>query len=481
MHRYALWILLSLISVGGCVKIPTDEAICKMQSPPSVEKAEELALEDSHFHRGDFPGNHWWEMFEDPQLSKLIYQALAHNPTMSMVEARLRTAEAEAKVKRSRLFPTIGFNALLTWEYLGKNDFFRAYAPTIPGNITEYEIDVDFSYEIDLWGKNRNVYRSALGLARAEQAERESTILMLSTSVAAAYFKLQASMEQLELLKKEQKILTHLFDLTNLREENALDNTSDQLSAEEKLLIINKNILVGEQKVALNRHTLNMLLGEGPENGTLVEKISLQSHKSFPLPENISSDLVARRPDLMALIWRVEAAAHLVGAARADFYPRVDLVGLAGLDSVFVEKLFKRSSRTGSLQPAVHLPIFTAGKLKANLKARQAEFEALIYTYNDRVLHAVKEVSDKIVILKMTNENLKVEERLVENRIQDRELMAERYKHAVSNLLDLLESQDLVIKQEFEKIRLEYKQNISTIQLIKALGGGYCNRENPLG
>jgi len=481
MHKHAIGILLSLIFVGGCVKIPTEEASCHLASIPKLNQTTEKALEDNHFYEGEFPDTHWWEMFNDPQLSQLICQALSCNPLMNKVEARVKAAEAEAKIKRSRLFPTIGFNADLDWQYLGKNSFFRAFTPVFPGNITEYEIDLDFSYELDFWGKNRNIYRSALGIARAEAAERESAILMLSTSVAAIYFKLQATMQQLALLKEERKLLTHLVTLTNLRKKHALDNSSQQLQAQEKIFAINKNIYFKKKKIVLHKNMLHMLIGEGPDAFEPIDSISLKDPIKFPLPENISSDLLARRPDLKAHIWRVEAAAHLVGAARADFYPRVDLCALAGLDSVFVQKLFGWNSRTYSVKPALHLPIFTAGRIKANLRARQAEFEELIYAYNETVLRAVKEVANQITTLQTTNETLNEQQLLVQNKIANRQLTALRYQHALSTLLDVLQMQDEVIQEKFKKIRLQYNQRIAAIELIKVLGGGYCNEEDPFG
>ncbi|NGX47933.1 MAG: Outer membrane protein OprM [Chlamydiae bacterium] len=479
MRRALFGILLSLILAAGCIKIPTDEACCKMMPTPCLEYTTQTALEDNNFYEGDFPDGDWWEMFEDPQLSHLICTALSCNPTMQMVKARVEGAEAAAKIKKSHLFPTIGFSADLDWQYLGKNDFFRAFTPVVPGNISEYEIDLDFTYEFDFWSKNRNTYRAALGIAKAMEAERQNAILALSSSVAVVYFKLQANLQKLVVLKEERKILTKLFQLTQMRQNNALDDTSQRLDAEEQLFIINKNILMAKQKIELIKNMLNLLIGQGPDAYEEVEKLSSAPRFDFPLPTNISSNLLGRRPDLMAYIWRVESGAHLVGAAKAEFYPRVDLYGLAGLDSVFFSKLFRWESRTASLKPAIHLPIFTAGRLKANLREKQAEFDELIYAYNDAVLRAVKEVSDQVITLKITSEKLQVEERIVANKIQNRKIMALRYKNAVSNLLDLLETQDAVLQQEFMKIKFQYKRVLAAIQLIKALGGGYCTEEMP--
>lgn len=481
MRRILYGILFCLILLSGCVKIPEGEVQCKIEAVPSLEQSEEVALEGNEFYAADFPEGSWWEMFDDEQLSHLICQAINCNPTMEMVQARVEQAEAHAKIKKSALFPTIGFNTKIDWQYLGKNDFFRAFTPVFPANITEYEIDLDFSYEFDFWGKNKNRYQAAMGLARAQEAERQSAILMLSTSVAAVYYKLQANLQKLEVLKEERKILTRLFKLTEMRQKKALDNSSQRLDAETQLFMINKNILIAKQKIELNRHMLNYLIGRGPDSFAELEKITFSSKFDFPLPSRISSNLLCRRPDLMAIIWRVQGSAHLVGAAKAEFYPRVDLTALAGLDSVFFNKWFTWGSRTANVEPALHLPIFTAGRLKANLRASQAELDELIYTYNDAVLKAAKEVADQIVSLKMTNEQVQIEDRLVANQLQNRKLMALRYEHALANMLELLDTQETLLQQEFQKIQFQYKRVLSAIGLIKALGGGYCTEEVPFG
>lgn len=479
MPRIPFCSLFCLLFVAGCVKIPEDQARCSLKDIPNLEYATEVALDSGYFSEGEFPEGEWWEMFDDCQLSRLIEIALACNPTLEVARARVEQAEAEAKVKKSFLFPTIGFNANLNWEYLGKNNFFRAYTPVIPGNITEYEIDLDFSYEIDFWGKNRNTFRAAISFAKALEAEQQDANLMISTAVAATYFKLQANMQKLSILKDERKLLTKLYQLTNDRKDKALDNSMQILNIEEQLFVINKNILMMNQKIELSKHMLNLLVGSGPSAYEEIDRVAFSCCINFPLPTHISSNLLARRPDLMAHIWRVEAAAHLVGAAKADFYPRVDLTGLAGLDSVFFSKLFTANSRTANLMPALYLPIFTAGRIRANLNQKQAQFQEYIASYNEAVLRAAKEVADQLVVLQMTSEKLDVENMLVNNKMENRKLVILRYKNALDNLLDVIKSQEEVLKQEFEKIALQYKRTVAAIQLIKALGGGYQTCEVP--
>lgn len=476
MDRFAIFILLALSLSAGCVKIPTDEANCRLAPTPSLE----ITADSLGFQKGDFPSRNWWEMFQDPQLDHLIGVALSESPTLQKVEARLQEAEQEAQIKRSYLFPTIGFDANVNWQRLSPNGFFRAFAPTIPAQVTEYELGLNLFYEFDFWGKNRNLYQAQLGIAKAEMAEKESAILILTTSVAITYYTLQAQLQQLELLREERKISQELVKLTGLRQEHALDTTTQTISTEEQLLLINKTILGAQQNVYLTRNRLNMLIGQGPEGREKIEKIALIPTVSFPLPENLSSNLLARRPDLMAHIWRVEAMAHHVGAAKADFYPNVNLTALAGLDSVFFRKFFNWESRAASVQPALYLPIFTAGRIKANLRAKEADFHEAIYAYNEALLRAVKEVADQIVTLKTADHTLRVEEKLVQKKLQNYQIVQLRYKNAINTLLQLLTSQEEFIQEKYKKIESEYNRIRASIELIKALGGGYCSADQPL-
>jgi NodT family efflux transporter outer membrane factor (OMF) lipoprotein len=465
-----------LIFIAGCVKIPLDEANCKMLETPCIETG--------YASEGEFPDPNWWEMFGDPQLTALIQRALEDSPTLSRVAARVMEADAEASVKFSRLLPQLGLSASVNYQNLGKFNLFRAYAPTIfPAHVDEYTLDLNISYEVDFWGKNRHIYRSALGRAQAEIAEQQTAILVLTTSVASIYFKLQAEMQQLKLLEEERKIVEKISGLTQSRQENALDSTTQVLITDNQVLALDQSIQYSIQRVGLARHILNRLIGQGPDLCEDVRQVSLNCNIHFPLPCNISSELLFRRSDLVAQIWRIEAAAHMVGAAETEFYPSIDLFAVLGLEGVFSDRFFNWGSRFRSIMPAIHIPIFTAGRLRANLREKRAEFEQMIYRYNEDVLYAAQEVADQILILRTTNENLKSEELLLQNKMQNRDFAKSRYLNAIESLSHYLDAENQLLQEQIENIALQYQQITAVIQLIKALGGGYClpQSEVPLG
>ncbi|MBS0629692.1 MAG: efflux transporter outer membrane subunit [Verrucomicrobia bacterium] len=474
MDRKSIVLFLCLLLSTSCMKIPTDEACCKMLDAPCVDT--------TGFAAGDFPDPCWWQMFNDPQLTMLVERALEDSPTMSRVAAQVRSAEAEASIKYSSLFPTLGINAAAAYQNLGKFNILRAFAPEIyPAHVDNYRLDLEINYEIDFWGKNRNIYQSALGKAMAEMAEQQTAILVLTTSVASAYFKLQAEMQQLALLQEQQKIYANLFNLSQTRQENAVDSSTQVITTNSHLLEINQSVQFSIQRVEIARHMLNMLIGQGPNLCEEVEKIGLNTEISIPLPCNLSSELITRRSDLMAQIWRIEAAAHMVGAAKAEFYPRIDLLALLGLHGVFSDRFFSWGSRFRHVMPAIHIPIFTAGRLRANLRKKRAEFEEMIYSYNESVLKAVQEVADQIVILRTLSENLETEKLLIDNKIQNKNLADIRYRNSIESLTNYLVSENALIEEQLNYISLQYQQKTAIVQLIKALGGGYCATEVPFG
>lgn len=471
---YAVLLSTLLLIASGCLRIPKKDAQCQLFSTPSLEASTEEALDNPLFTEGDFPKGCWWEMFENENLNELIETALCNSPTIKKAEAALKKAKEEAIIQRSALFPYLGFSTSVNWEHYSKNSFFRAFAPQIPGNITETNLGLNFSYEFDFWGKNRNLFEARLGLERARKAEKAEAELILSTSVAATYYKLQWYFVGLEILKNERFVLNRLYELTKMRQHHALDTEIDTLGAQQLLLAINQNVEVFEQNVSVESHALKMLLGFGPEACLELCPIDWNVLKSFPLPANISCNLLAHRPDLMALIWQVEAAAHEVGAAKADFYPSIDLVAFAGFDSVFFRKLFNwKGSRQDFLTPALNLPIFTAGRIRANVEARYAEFQEIIDQYNQLLLEAVQQVADQIVRLKVADEKLLQQKRIVQNQQHQEHLATLKFNHALNNELDLLGVRLQTFMQRWTQYQMEYERIFAAISLIQALGGGY--------
>lgn len=470
----------SLILLYSCVSIP-DLNNEKNISSISLENSVNDALTNTNFSKGDWPSANWWEMFRDPQLDCLIKKGLVHNPTLQKSIAQMNQAWQEASIRKSAFWPELDFSAQDNWQYYGKNSFLRALAPTAQSVYNQIDLSFNFFYEIDFWGKNRHLFYSALGLAKAHSAETAQSVLLISTSIALAYFDLQSSYKKLTILNEIKDVRSSRLNLVKMRRMHALSTDIEKIQNQTPVLDVDALILQYKQKIELDKHLIKALIGESPDSEEILAQPRAVFDHSFPLPENISLNLLARRPDLMAQIWRVEAAAHQIGVAKTLFYPNVNLSAFAGLESLHFNDLFSWNSKIASLLPALNLPIFTAGRLRANVNAKETLYESAVYAYNELLLNAAKEVADQITTFQFVNAQLSIQEANVASLIQRYQLTSARFTDGISNYLNVLSAEEDVLNQRIQLTDIEYGRVIAALKLIKALGGGYdCSDCSPM-
>jgi NodT family efflux transporter outer membrane factor (OMF) lipoprotein len=477
-YKYLKTIFLFLLILSSCGRV-SDRDLAQLSPPIPLDNSTEEALAREFFERGGWPNERWWEMFDDPQLNGLIDLALQESPTLFKALAKVAEAEEEAKKERAALFPLLNLEYLEQWNYFSKNGFDRSFfstppgSPPIPATDNQIDLTLNFSYEIDFFGKNRNLYKSALDKARSERAEAKQAILILTTLIVQTYIELQIKLAQREVIQDRLDERNRLFELTVSQNKHGLVATTPTLEREERIYVIEQSLLENDREIALDRHMLCALIGVGPDKNLTPEPMAAIFDRPFPIPTNLSTDLLARRPDLTAQIWRVESAAAEIGAAKADFYPSVNLMAFAGLESLSFNKFLSISSRQGSLIPAVHLPIFTGGKLTANLKSKVAAFNEETYSYNELLLNAAKDVADQISTLIATFDILNRQINSLETVEEQVELQYLRYRHGVNNALTVLEREDDLQSQRLQLLSYERDYLLAVLRLIKALGGGY--------
>jgi NodT family efflux transporter outer membrane factor (OMF) lipoprotein len=467
-----------------CAQVPQSDLANRVNGP-SLVLSEKEALRRDFFRVGQWPEEKWWEMFHDEQLNALIARGLKDNYSLKTAHERVAYAYQLAKGKRSKFFPEISGNYTEQWQYLSKYGFDRDFFPVpkstqgqIPHTLNLIDLTLNFSYEFDFWGKNRDLFYAALGQARAEVAEEKQAQLITAISIAQTYFSLQAKGEQKQILQERLREKKELFSLTDSRFTNGLIEVFGVLTSDIEIHNLYQAILFLEEGIEMDKHMLKYLIGLGPDDTVLEKMPTAHFNTPFPLPENISSDLLARRPDLMAQIWRVEAAAKDIGAARADFYPDVNLLAFAGLEALSFGNLF-RDSKTGGLSPAIHLPIFTGGRLRANLRSKVAAFNQAMYAYNDLMLRAVKEVADAIVTVQTVNDAYTEQRIAFKDTAMQYALQFSRYMKGRDNFLSVLDREEEVLQQRFLLTGLQLDHLNSVLSLIKGLGGGYVSRKEP--
>ena len=473
-----------ILFFSGCARVP-DGDLAHISEPIPLDRSMESALAREFFEEGGWPSDAWWEMFEDPQLSALVELALKQSPTLQKAQALVAEAEQEARKEKAALFPRLDFDYEEQWQYFSKNGFVRSFYPTMPGSPpipptdNQLDLSLNFNYEIDFFGRNRHLFHAALGKARAERAEAKQATLILTTLVVQTYIELQTKLLQQEVLQEHRDLRQTQLFLTHSRGEEGLDPAIPILEKDRSLNEIDQSLLQIEKEIALDRHMLSILVGVGPDNDACPETMHALFEKPVAIPSDLSSDLLARRPDLTAQIWRVEAAAQEIGAAKADFYPRVNLMAFAEIESLTFNKLFHIGSKQGGLVPAVHLPIFTGGKLTASLKEKVAAFNQETYRYNELLLSAAQEVADQISTLSATSDTLDIQIESVGITQSQVQLQYAQYTQGVSSFLPVLEREDQLSALRYALIGYERDYLLSVLKMIKALGGGFYAHQLP--
>lgn len=456
-----------LIWLTGCARVPEHE-----KATISNNLNLTASLKEAPFEEGDWPGAKWWEEFNDPVLTELIETALASSPTLQKAEDRLKAAGQRAHQKRAALFPEIDFDGSDNWQHLAKTGFFRAFAPTIPALVNDITLGLSFSYEFDFWGKNRSLFRAALGMREAMWAEKRQAELVVTTSIAYTYLQLQFLLKKKELLSHVANYTGEIEAIVRKRMEVGIDARSPKLGAEVSTLDIEREVVALKAQIEIDRHRLLALSGIGQEG-----KIDLGKRDFQPwvvrLPQNLELDLIARRPDLAAQKRRCEALSHEIRAAKTDFYPNVNLMGLVGFESVFASKLFRVENYSGTATPAVHLPIFTAGRLRGQLKEKVAQFNEAVHGYNELILQVGNEVADRLTSLLLLQKEIDLAKSSLEASRQKERVSVDLLENALEDKRAVLEEKNLVLGSEMALIELEYGKQLEAILLIKALGGGF--------
>lgn len=450
------------------------------------------SLTEAPFLPGDWPNVNWWLMFNDDQLNQLMSKALADNPQIQTALARIRLANYAAQYAGSYLWPTFGLEADVTRYRVSKTGAIASIASVLnstttvnplppppigpPGfTFTQTEININGQYQVDFWQQNLNNFKAAVGELLATEADAAFSTVMLSISVAQAYFNLQVSYAREMVAQQRIDNRNNYLKLVEKRIINGLDNQlsvkraqSLVISAEEALKEIQLNIEIYKNQL----HALIIGNFLEPLDSMSIEKTELIQ---FPLPTNLPLGLLAHRPDMTARAWRVEEAAKRIKVARAAFYPNFNIMGLFGYQTIHPGELFKWRSIYGQAGPAVNLPIFEGGRLNANLGESYENYYLAVEDYNQTLVNAVQNVLDSMAGLKFVFGELQDYKRIVELSEQSLQLTQRRFKHQIDSFLTVLDAElDTITKQDQE---FAYLGNyyIQFTNLISALGGGYDN------
>lgn len=496
LHGYCLIsqkIAILLCILQACTSVPSHD-YATLSPPADLGEVVKTALADPLFTEGKWPSAKWWESFADPQLNTLIESALADSPVLHQAQVRVENATQLARKQRASLLPTLNLDYEELWEYFSKNGFVRDFypitstSPAVPPTTNQIDLTLNFSYEFDFWGKNRKKLQAALGAVQTLAAEKAQSTLVLTTQIAQTYFQLQSHLAQKEILLQTLEDRSQMTLLYHARTKAGMDPLFPSLQSEKQVFLVKQLIALMDKEISLDRHLIALLIGQGPmaANSLILSSplfIDLPKATSlngfgisepFPLPTQLSIDLLIRRPDIQAQVWRIESASKEIGVAKTEFYPNVNLYAFAGLESLRFSDFLDWSSHFGTIEPALHLPLFTGGRLHANLRSKVAEYNAMVFAYNEQLLHAAQEVADQIISIQKTNQELSFQIKALQIALDQYRLEQSCFRNGLRNKLEVLQYEEEVLNQRLTWVQKQKDYTFALLLLIKALGGGYA-------
>jgi NodT family efflux transporter outer membrane factor (OMF) lipoprotein len=474
MMRHFWIILLAVLSVSCQFSMTKKEKTKNLIKVPYLGESTSKSLSTSFFKTGKWPSSKWWRVFENEDLNHFMTLALENNPTLQEAKKRVEQVRQEAIITKARLFPLVGFKGNNNQIYSSHNGLYRGFNPTFP--IIGYLVDllVHLYYDFDIWGRNQNLFYASVGKTMAMKAEHAQAELVISVSVAQTYFALKANLVKKKLIDELVLVRKGIYELENKMRISALRSILEPLAALEKLQEAKKLQSSIETEVEVLAHLLNTLMGKSPDCAVDILAYLEPFSEKLTIPCELSLNLLARRPDLMAQIWRVEALAYEVGASIADYYPDLSIEAFLGFESTKYRRLLSMRSLTWNANPIVGLPIFTKGAISANVSAKKAAFDAAIYSYNTLVLDAAKQTADTLSQARDIFKQ-KIEQESIVNAASKRlEVVSLKLKKGLDNKFNAYALEEELIDAKIKDIMLLFEEYFIAIKLIESLGGGYA-------
>jgi NodT family efflux transporter outer membrane factor (OMF) lipoprotein len=411
-----------------------------------------------------------WHPIGDSQLDEIVDQALAGSPSLGAAAARVAKARAVVSATQGAALPQVGFDASVVRQRLSENGL---YPPPFGGMVLN-SADADFklSWDLDLWGRHRAELEAALGAERAARADADVAAQQLATQVVRSYFVLARLGSQKEVLQRTLAQRDQLLTLTRQRVGAGLDTVVELRQSEGALPDTRAQIEAIDEQIELTRHTLAALAAQGPQTYAGLAPTLEQLHVS-PQPPVLGADLLARRPEIAATLARAEAADQQVASQRTRFYPDINFSAFAGLSAIDLSEMSNLNSRVWGFGPALHLPIFEGGQLRAQLQGKAADRDAAIQAYNQSVIDAVHEASDAASSSASVARQRVEQARALESAVAAYDVARQRYAQGLSSQLTVLNAETQWLSQRRLDVDLQYRTLDVQAQLMKSLGGGW--------
>ncbi|RDK03076.1 efflux transporter outer membrane subunit [Paraburkholderia lacunae] len=474
--------LLIAAALTGCVS----DAGLYANVKPIKPSADTLSQTVGAGADGAWPAPDWVKRYRDPQLDELVAEALQNNPDLQIARARVGAAQAQleqfssltgltgtagATVSKARLpQPVDAANVSVGGQQIPVQLFSDPV-------VSPAALFAGLSYQLDLWGKNAALTRSLLSTRDATRIDAEQARLTLTVALVSLYCELDRAIAMQDILRQKQQAAERVDAVLRERGARGLDNAYDAADATLKQSRLASQQALNDERIKLTELQLGVLTGRGAERGLSLRRPQLAAAADAPMPAQLPVDLLGRRPDIVAARLRAEAALANVDATRAQFYPDVNLVAFAGLTALTPAALFTRAAMTGSVGPAISLPVFDRTRLRAQLGGDYANVDAAVSLYNKTIDEALGEVARQLTSLR-TVDTLAVEQtRAVQAASRIVAIAEERHRRGIGMQKDVTLADLSLLDERAQQVDLQGRRRLLQVALVGALGGGFDERK----
>ncbi len=466
--------LLASCTVGPKYTKPTTPVAPAYSEQPPDSFKEANGWAPANPADSEIKGN-WWELFKDAQLNALEEQVAPANQTLKSAEASFRQARTLIAINRSNLYPTVGASPEITTNRVSGHN------PTGDQGFQYglFSLPVNVSWDADFWGRIRRTINAAREQSQASAADLENTKLQLQTELAVDYFEARSADAQAELLNNTVAAYQKALQLTQNRYAGGIASKVEVEQAQTQLNQTQAQYMDIAAARAAFEHAIAVLIGRPPE-GFRLPVLPLHAEPP-PVPVGIPSQLLERRPDIAAYERQIAAANQQIGIAKAAFYPDLVISASGGLQAGSIVNWFTWPSRFWSVGPQLVQTLYDAGRRRAQLANVLAGYDISVANYRQSALTAFQEVEDNLATLRILSDESAKQHEASLAAASSLQLSLNRYKGGLITYLEVITAQSIALSNERTEVDIQRRRMDATVELIKALGGGWNVGKLPKG
>lgn len=462
-----------IVLLSGCMVGPNYH----QPSPPTAPAYDEPHAQSPAAGTPDIAWSNWWTVFHDPALENLEVQAADANRDIHIALAHVDQANAMVRSVHSYQLPTVGASPSISRSRVSQDSPGNVTKPGPAATFNDLLLPLTLNYEIDAWGKIRRMVQSAKATAQASAADLRFVELSVSASVAVDYYNLRETDAELNILDATVDALQHGYQIIDNQFQHGLVSELDVKQAQTLLDQVRSQRDAMHMQRAQLEHAIAELLGRTPEGFHIAVDPKLETPPS--IPAGVPSQLLERRPDIIAAERSMASASAQIGVAKAAYFPQLSISALAGYESTYPASIVNWQNSIASLGASATAPIFTGGRLRANLDQARASYQGSVSEYEKTVLTAYQQVEDQLAALHFLALQQQDSTSAVDSARDEERIAENRYNAGLVSYLNVVYAEQALLQNEQSEAQVSGQQLIATVVLVKALGGGWEDRLHP--